>query len=242
MSLNSINISSEIKKEIIKPIPDYLIQQREGGGKKMLSYLSGNTIIDMLNKSFGYAWSWRVKREWVQESIPAINKYVGGSFCKDPKQWTLDPQGPVAHVICELTVYLTQEDGTMLSIVKEGYGSKSILGKQNDQESIFKAAGTDALKKAASLFGIGLDLYRNEDERYYFNEQNYEDPWTTEMKQKYNKELANLNSYIEMYQATDQDIEDISYAATGVDYQVYPDNIVKIMEYITEQLNIAESK
>lgn len=242
MELKQINISKEIKDNITKPIPPYLIQQREGGGKKMLSYLSGNTIIDMLNKAFGYAWSWKVEKEWIEQSIPAVNKYVNGQFCKDSTKWILESQNPVAHVRCSITVFLTANNGTLMPITKEGYGSKSILGKQNDQESIFKAAGTDALKKAASLFGIGLSLYRNEDEQAYFDIENYENPWTDEMLLNHDKLLKDLTSYTDMYKVTAEELQDIVYNATGIDYDILPDNIETVMQFIADSLNIEETK
>ena len=182
MSMEGLSISKKIKNKIIAPVPDDLIMQREGGGKTVLSYLSGSTITDMLNDTFGYMWTWKVKDQWIQESQPAVNKYINGKFERDSSKWTIEPQAPVAHVLGTLTVYLKDEDTNQtFEISKDGFGSKSIIGKQSEQESIFKAAGTDALKKAASLFGIGLELYRNDNEKAYFYEINYEDPWTDEL-------------------------------------------------------------
>lgn len=236
MNTKSIKIAKEIKDSIIRPIPEYLIKQREGGGKKMLSYISGSTVTDMLNSAFGYMWSWKVTSEWIQESQPAVNKYVNGQFSKDSSKWTLEPQGPVAHVKGLLTVYMSTENGTIIEIHKEGYGSKSVLGKQNDQESIFKAAGTDALKKAASLLGIGLELYRDDDEQYYFDELNYENPWTDEMQVKYADQLSNLSKYTETYGVTDEEISEIVLAATGSENEIYPHNIEAVMNYIEKSL------
>lgn len=87
----------------------------------------------------------------------------------------------MAHVRGNLTVPIVQEDGTVVMITKSGFGSKTVLGGQADQEHIFKAAATDALKKAASLFGIGAQLYRDEDEQAFFEAINYEDPWTDDL-------------------------------------------------------------
>ena len=164
-----IAITNKAKQLINKPIPEYLIKQRPGGGGKKLNYISGSTVIDMLNEAFDYLWNWDIEREWVQESQPKFNP----KYDKEPV-----PQGPVAHVKGVLTVCIPQDDGQFLTVSKTGYGSKSIMGSQSDQESIFKAAGTDALKKAASMLGIGLSLYRDEDEQYYFDELNNVDLWT----------------------------------------------------------------
>lgn len=241
MTLEALSISKEIKNILVAPIPSSLIQQREGGGKKMLSYLSGNTVIDMLNSTFGYMWNWEITSEWSKDSIPSVNKYVNGTFSKDSTKWTLDAQGPVAHVKGVLTVFLKSGE-TILTIKKEGYGSKSILGKQNDQESIFKAAGTDALKKAASLLGIGLELYRNEDEQAYFDQINYDDPWTEEMLLKHAVDLANLDKYTNTYKVSDEELAETTFAATGDTYSIYPENIETVMAYIKSLFNKEKEK
>ena len=240
MVLNNLSIAKEIKEKITAPIPEYLIQQRDGGGNKKLSYISGSTVVDMLNNAFGYTWSWETKKEWIEESQPFFNTYAKAGqgvelTWHNGKQGAWTPQGPVAHVLGILTVYMTTENG-IIEVKKEGYGSKSILGKQNDQESIFKSAGTDALKKAASLLGIGLELYRNEDEQAYFDMINYDDPWTAEMQTQYAKELENLSKYTETYSVSDEELQEIVYAATGNEYSVLPTNIEIVLDYIQESL------
>lgn len=244
--LEQITISKKVKDLITAPIPEGLIQERAGGGGKTLSYISGSTVTDMLNAAFGYTWSWEVKKEWITESIPYFNQYTKAAE-KDKvtnpttgKKGAWEDQGPVAHVLCTLTVWLKDENGNVFPVKKDGYGSKSILGKQNDQESIFKAAGTDALKKAASLFGIGLELYRNENEQYYFEELNYEDPWTDEAMKEYDKELKFLSSYRNDYDVSDEELSQLVYDVTGVGYDIVPENIQEIVSYIQEALKEQE--
>jgi hypothetical protein len=98
-----------------------------------------------LNKAFGYQWSFEVVSEQIVPSIPKLNKYAKSG--QDP----YEPQPPVVKILGRLTV-----PGLG---VKEQYGSKVLIGGASEQESAFKSASTDALKKCASLFGIGLDLY-----------------------------------------------------------------------------------
>ena len=238
MEVNGFQINKSIKNKIIAPIPNELIKQRDGGGKKVLSYLSASTIIDMLNDTFGYMWSWKVNKEWIEQSEPYYNKYVNGKRENNPEKWIKEEQGPVAHVHCTLSVYVKPEDSdNYILIEKDGFGSKSILGKQNDQESIFKSAGTDALKKAASLLGIGLALYRDEEEQYYFDTLNYEDPWTEEEKTNHGEELAFITDYIKKYEVTDEDFDNYIYSLTeGASYSVTPDNITLIVDSIREQI------
>ena len=237
MDYNIIDVPKTIKAKLTAPIPSELIQQREGGGKKMLSYISGNTVIDMLNNAFGYTWSWEAHQEWITESIDHIDKYKKAS----PADWVITSQGPVAHVKGTLTVQLFDDiTQRIVTVKKTGYGSKSVLGKQNDQESVFKAAGTDALKKAASLFGIGLELYRNEDEQNYFDEMNYEDPWTEEMKAQFAEERAYLINVMETYEMDDEVMNAQVYAfSEGMLTElgdITPDNIQTFCEWLKEQI------
>lgn len=218
------------KQVIIRPVPDQLIKQRPGGGGKSLSYLSGSTITDLLNEAFGYLWSWEQLEQWIQKSEPKFNP----KYDKEPI-----PQGPVAHVKGRLTIHIPQEDGTIFNIVKTGYGSKAVLGTQIDQESVFKAAGTDALKKAASLLGIGLELYRDEDEQMFFDELNYENPWTEELLAQYEEQRNYIRTFMEEHELTMEDME--YYFETfsegefsSIDF-IVPDNIEEFVAFLAQQ-------
>lgn len=179
------------KKVITRELPEQLVKQREGGKGVILSYLSGSTVIDLLNEAFDYMWDWTVQEQFVQKSEDKFNP----KWDKEPKA-----QGPVAHVRGILTAYIPMENGTMMPISKSGFGSKTVIGGQAEQESIFKAAGTDALKKAASMFGIGLSLWRDEDEQELFIENNSEETWT-EAK---SKELANEIKYLKDFMSNNE--------------------------------------
>lgn len=165
--LTNLGIEDKIKDFIGEQIPNDIIKQRDGGtsnGKKiMLDYISGSTCIDKLNSIFEYGWDWEVTEHFIQKSVDYQNKYM------KEREMSPEPQPPVAHVFGILTVHLRDDKtGQFYDIKKTGCGSKVILGKANDQKDIFKAASTDALKKAASLIGVGLDLYRDANEQYYF--------------------------------------------------------------------------
>ena len=191
MKLSTIETPQLLTKSITAPIPEYVIQQRDAGRGQTLDYISGATVIDILNNTFGYlGWSAEYPQYWKEESEPFFQKETKW-FKPDPALATknaagengiLMPQSPVVFAKCRLTVHLVRPDGTMHSIVKEAFGSKSVIGKQNEQESTYKAAQTDALKKAASLFGIGLELYRGEEEQAYFNQISMPIIWTEEKR------------------------------------------------------------
>lgn len=137
-----------------------LIKTREAGGGVKLDYIGGHTVIRLLNEAFGYKWSFEIVRDEIVESqgkpvvewkdrkrVPVLN--ADGS----PK---LEAQPPVVKVLGRLTV-----PGVG---VKEQYGSKVLIGGASEQESTFKSASTDALKKCATMFGIGLELYDDEED------------------------------------------------------------------------------
>ena len=230
-------------EKITAVIPDYLIQQRDGGGGKKLSYISGSTVIDILNVAFDYMWEWKIDEQFIQESQPKFNKWA--KIPQDQKvmhngdlgAWEKQP--PIAHVRGTLTVLIKNDNGDYLTISKTGFGSKIIMGGASEQESIFKAASTDALKKAASLLGIGAQLYRNEEEAYFFyNELNYEDPWTDEELKAHEKERNYITDLMDKHnlnedamislikQAGYEDCDSLSY--------IVPDNITNIVKKLKE--------
>lgn len=126
-----------------------LIKQRVQG-KTTLSYIGGHTVIRLLNKAFGYKWSFEIVNDEIVPSQPKINKYAKEGESK------FEDQAPVVKVLGRLTV-----PGVG---VKEQYGSKVLIGGASEQEAAFKSASTDALKKCATMFGIGLELYEDDDE------------------------------------------------------------------------------
>ena len=138
----------EAKAVVSEKLNPSWIKQRTVG-KTTLSYIGGQTVIRLLNKAFNYQWSFEIVSEEIVPSVPKLNKYAKAG--QDP----LEPQPPVVKVLGRLTI-----PGIG---VKEQYGSKVLIGGASEQESAFKSASTDALKKCASLLGIGLELY-GEDE------------------------------------------------------------------------------
>jgi recombination DNA repair RAD52 pathway protein len=107
----------------------------KGGGDQ--TYVPASDVIGRLNEVFGIlGWSFQVIREGFTETE--------------------------AWVLGELTVY-PREDGV---VVRQQYGNEPItMGKAaRPTTDLLKKAGTDALKKCATLVGVALYLY-DEDER-----------------------------------------------------------------------------
>lgn len=171
-----ISIDSNVRAVLEETIPKQLIQTRRVANVD-LAYVSGNFVIDALNRAFNYCWSWSIDHYWIQPSQD--KKYKD----RNTGQETVTSQPPVAHVIGTLTVFLQNKNGETVKISKSGAGSKSVIGGSSEQESIFKSASTDAIKKAASLLGIGAQLYRDNREQEYFEQTLVSAPWDSETEE-----------------------------------------------------------
>lgn len=224
-----INTPDFIKSKISAELPDYVIQERQAGGNQTLSYISGATVIDILNSTFGHlGWDFVILKQWKEESIPFFQKKTkwfnppADLLTKNDKgeEGAWSEQAPVAWVHGRLTVRLLDDNNQPYTVVKEAFGSKSIIGKQSEQEHIFKSAQTDALKKAASLLGIGAQLYRGEDEQSYYNIISRPLIWTEEKQasselwkqvmviaHEYGWDISAINYYVAEY--TDNEYSDI---------------------------------
>ena len=213
MSLKPIKLDNKTRKELSRKLDPKLIKTRTqygGGGKNSLSYISANTCIDLLNKAFGHNWSMRIVDRWMEQGIqhPFVEK--------DGKKPVA--QGPTAWCIVELSVDFVDDDGKVRTITKSAFGSQSITGNQSVQSTNgYKGAQSDALKKAATLFGIALELYRDPSEESYFQSSNEElfAVWTDDLKEQYKAEFEYLNGICEL---NGYSLDDLAYwvvQATG---------------------------
>lgn len=192
MALKPVKLDNKTRKELSKKLDPKLIKTRDQfGGKGKLSYISANTCIDLLNKAFGHNWSMRIVERWMEEGVPSPFTAKNG---KEPV-----PQPPTAWCIVELSVNLMDENGNMHTVTKSAFGSQSITGNQSVQsQNGYKGAQSDALKKAATLFGIALELYRDGTEEEYFNTMNEElfVVWTDELMEQYKEEFDYINALL----------------------------------------------
>lgn len=141
----SERIDRNVAKETIeRKIDQRLIKQRDAGGNKKLDYISGSTVIRLLNEAFNYQWSFEIVEEVLVASIPKWDKY----------KKAFEDQPPYIKVLGRLTVAGFG--------IKEQFGTKILLGGASEQEGAAKSAATDALKKCATLLGIGLELYEDD--------------------------------------------------------------------------------
>ena len=206
MPLKPIKIDNKTRRTLSQQLDPNLIKTRTqygGGGKNSLSYISANTCIDLLNAAFGHNWSMRIVDRWMEAGVqhPFVEK--------DGKKPVA--QGPTAWCIVELSVDFIDEDGNVRTVTKSAFGSQSITGNQSVQSTNgYKGAQSDALKKAATLFGIALELYRDPSEANYFFASNEDlfTIWTDELKEQYKEEFEYLDKICEL---NGYSLDDLAY-------------------------------
>jgi hypothetical protein len=124
--------------------PADAIRYRQGrGGSQRLAYVSHAWVTRVLNEAFGFRWSWDVTDTVI---VPDLTN--------------------PAEVIVRGRLTVTTPDGG--TVVKEQFGSTDVKRYKNggviSLGDDLKAASSDALKKAASLLGVALDLYGASDD------------------------------------------------------------------------------
>jgi len=112
-----------------QPFSPEEIKQRDGNFGQTLAYVSGHTVIQRLNDAFESAWSFEIVSHEIQQDEVIV----------------------IGRLMAE-------------KIVKSQFGSSRITRAKETGEMIsladdLKSAATDALKKCATLLGVGLHLY-----------------------------------------------------------------------------------
>lgn len=127
-----MGLSQQAKEVVSRRLPPEKIKQRPGGGGMTFDYVTPDVVIKILNEAFDYQWDSRIF-----ESRREDNTVIVG---------------------VELKVWA--EDGTT-PVVKQQFGSCDITRGLGVGEA-FKGATSDALKKAATLLGVALELYEDD--------------------------------------------------------------------------------
>jgi hypothetical protein len=140
-------------EELSEPFDRTVEKQLKKGGVS-LTYIPVSEVITRLNRVLGVdMWSYAIL-----------------SCARD----ILDPDFIVAHVRLSVT-FVPTDDAPALTVVKDGIGGQKIkrtkVGEILDLGDEMKGAASDALKKAAQHFGIGLYLARSEESLNLEHEQ-----------------------------------------------------------------------
>jgi hypothetical protein len=124
-----------MNREILElPFGPEQIKQREGNFGRMLDYIEGHEVIQRLNDAFDADWSFTITHHEILKDIDEV--IVIGQ---------LNAGGIVKSQFGSSRITRAKETGDIVSLADD-----------------LKAAATDALKKAATLLGVGLHLYRND--------------------------------------------------------------------------------
>jgi hypothetical protein len=125
----------EMDSELIeKEFDRSLIKSRKGRAGNTLSYVETSEYIKRLNSVFDYNWSFEIVDEKMENGFVVVKGKL-----------------------------------TAEGITKSQYGTSHITVGKDSGEVLaigddMKSAGSDALKKCCSLFGIGLHLYNGADD------------------------------------------------------------------------------
>ena len=122
---------------LLQRTPPHEIKMRQGRGGMQFSYVEHGYVTERLNLVFGFNWDFEVMDKQILEDEVIV----------EAKLTVRTPGGQ--------TIVKTQFGGA--DIKRHTSGARS--GKPLSIADDYKAAASDALKKCASLLGIGLDLY-----------------------------------------------------------------------------------
>jgi hypothetical protein len=122
---------------LLQRTPAHEIKLRQGRGGMQFSYVEHGYVTERLNLVFGFNWDFEVVDKQILEDEVIV----------EAKLTVRTPGGQ--------TIVKTQFGGA--DIKRHTSGARS--GKPLSIADDYKAAASDALKKCASLLGIGLDLY-----------------------------------------------------------------------------------
>lgn len=123
---------------LMEPFAQEEIETRQGARGKMLPYIAGENVIRRLIRACPEGFDFTIK-SYTRHDYPARLVKDTGEYV-DRELW-------VATVTVTIPG-LGSRDGVGVQVVDQG-----------TSEDMIKGAATDALKKAATVFGVGLELY-----------------------------------------------------------------------------------
>ena len=142
-NVSEVGLATKQWEAIGATTPSEFIKKRPGRGGKVFSYVETGYVIDLLNKTFNGMWEFTIE----DQSVGQGQVWVRGR---------LTVKFPIFDK--EVNVQLVE------SVSKTQYGGSDIKKEKSTGASVdiaddLKAAGSDALKKCASLFGFAADIY-----------------------------------------------------------------------------------
>lgn len=161
-----------------KPFPEELIKERKGNWGNMLRYVETAPVITRLNEAFDGNWSFHIL--WPRN----LSFYL---LHADKLQ--------VVGVLGELEVEGVKKQQFGVSMVTRNSETGEVVNIMDD----LKAAGSDALKKCSTAFGVALYLYDSD------NHNPKSDTKPKAMTEKQLKEIGRLTGELGL---TYEDVEE----------------------------------
>ena len=221
---------NQLKEITEKPLDRRIVGKLNTGFGDPIDYISGTSMIVLLNKAFGPYYS-------MEFSEPRIVNYDPVSS----KKGTFTPS-QVVEVKCTITVDLYDEETeSVIKVKREGFGTASM--KPKFEEMVLKTAQTDAMKKAAYSFGIALELSTNSEtkrrnipgEASWYAEEMF-GTWTPETTKLYKKEWAFVKTFMGNYGIHDyNELAKRAYHDRNATLNTH--NIVDVVQKLSDELN-----
>lgn len=171
-------MNESVRKVLDAKFPKKQIKRRKlgtGDGERMVDYVTGSIVIRRLNEAFEGEWSFEIREKIVDMTENQI-AVLGRLTVPRWRVETIQNESRQSHTdqhnadiqtsgsATSITNDTTTGRETTYNIVKEQWGGSAIERYKSSKTVIdlgnnMKAAATDALKKCASLLGVGLHLY-----------------------------------------------------------------------------------
>lgn len=141
-------MEKKIRDLLEKDFPNNLIKQRRGRTGGNLSYIPSPAFIQRLNDGFDGEWSFEIiEYKEISGEAVVLGQLTGGGLIKQ------------------------QFGNSTISVYSETHARAGEVISMGDD---FKAAASDALKKCATMFGVGLSVYGGKKEGV--QKEEYADP------------------------------------------------------------------
>lgn len=211
-------ISEEFVKGVNAPLDPTLIRKNYGGEK----YITGYTVVRLLNKLTNGAWDFTIDKTWVEK-------------CTDKKG-----EHDIYHMDITLNCYFDDGHDGIIKLSKTGTAGKVLENGAKNASNIYKSLETLALRKAASYFGVGAELWLNEDEVDYFEQEDIEPVWTDELLKEYEETWNAIGEIQDTCELNDEEMNDL-VASWNPAYKsldmIQPQDLVKFVDFLNAQLN-----
>jgi hypothetical protein len=214
-------INEKYVELVNEPLDPTLIRTNYSGEK----YITGYTVVRLLNKLTNGAWDFTIDKTWVEK-------------CTDKKG-----EHDIYHMDVTLSCYFDDGHGNKIKISKPGTAGKVLEAGAKNASNIYKSLETLALRKAASYFGIGAELWLNGDEIDYFEQESKEIIWTDDLLAEYTETWQEISDIQEKCELSDEDMNGVvqawnsKYSELG---DIVPEDINKFLDFMHAQLDIRE--